>query len=61
MDVFRIDDIHRPVPIKKVVLTFPCPQKVSDFCFDLKLNYKLGDVINKYSNDKPTLIVNIFF
>jgi hypothetical protein len=58
---FRIDDSHRPVPIKKIVVTYQCPASVSDFCFDLKLNYKLADIVEKYSNDKPTLIVNLVF
>ena len=44
----------RPVQLKKMVLGFNC--KTNPFLFDRYLNFKLPDLINKYSEKKPCLI-----
>jgi ATP-dependent DNA helicase HFM1/MER3 len=54
---YKIDESCRPVQLKKIVLGYPCPDRMSDFIFDLRLNYRLHEVIQNYSNGKPTLIV----
>ena len=51
-----IDESHRPVRLRKVVLGYP--DSSSDFKFDLSLNYRLSGVIHTYSDDKPTLVVS---
>ena len=55
----RMDDSHRPVKLRKVVLGFQCSENQSEFKFDLSLNYKLSGVIQTYSDQKPTLVVRI--
>lgn len=52
-----MDDSHRPVKLRKVVLGFPKGNNYSDFRFDLSLNYKLSGIIQTYSDRKPTLVV----
>ena len=52
-----MDDSHRPVKLRKVVLGFPKGKNYSDFQFDLSLNYKLSGIIQTYSDRKPTLVV----
>lgn len=44
----------RPVQLDKIVLGYPA--KKNDFVFDLSLNYKLHQVVSKYSMRKPTLV-----
>lgn len=53
-----MDDSHRPVKLRKVVLGFPRGNNFSDFRFDLSLNYKLSGIIQTYSDRKPTLVVS---
>ena len=53
-----MDDSHRPVKLRKVVLGFPKGNNYSDFRFDLSLNYKLSGIIQTYSDRKPTLVVS---
>ena len=53
-----MDDSHRPVKLRKVVLGFPKGTNYSDFRFDLSLNYKLSGIIQTYSDRKPTLVVS---
>lgn len=53
-----MDDSHRPVKLRKVVLGFPKANNFSDFRFDLSLNYKLSGIIQTYSDRKPTLVVS---
>lgn len=53
-----MDDSHRPVKLRKVVLGFPKGNNFSDFRFDLSLNYKLSGIIQTYSDRKPTLVVS---
>uniref|UniRef100_A0A674N2S1 Probable ATP-dependent DNA helicase HFM1 n=1 Tax=Takifugu rubripes TaxID=31033 RepID=A0A674N2S1_TAKRU len=51
-----MDESHRPVMLRKVVLGFPCPQNQTEFKFDLSLNYKMANIIQTYSDQKPALV-----
>ena len=51
----RVDECHRPVRLRKVVLSYP--SSTSDFKFNLSLNYRLSSVIHTYSDQKPCLVV----
>ncbi|XP_013384284.1 probable ATP-dependent DNA helicase HFM1 [Lingula anatina] len=53
---YKMDDSHRPVKLRKVVLGYPCTGNQSEFRFDLSLNYKLSSVIQTYAEQKPTLV-----
>ncbi|XP_046501087.1 probable ATP-dependent DNA helicase HFM1 isoform X3 [Equus quagga] len=52
----KMDERHRPVKLRKVVLGFPCTSNQTEFKFDLSLNYKISTVIQTYSDQKPTLV-----
>ncbi|XP_036112599.1 probable ATP-dependent DNA helicase HFM1 isoform X1 [Molossus molossus] len=52
----KMDEKHRPVKLRKVVLGFPCFSNQTEFKFDLTLNYKIASVIQEYSDQKPTLV-----
>ncbi|KAM3915011.1 putative ATP-dependent DNA helicase HFM1 [Leptodactylus fuscus] len=52
----RMDESHRPVKLRKVVLGFPSSNTQTEFKFDLSLNYKVAGVIQTYSDQKPTLV-----
>lgn len=52
-----MDESHRPVKLRKVVLGFPCSQNQTEFKFDLSLNYKMANIIQTYSDQKPSLVV----
>ncbi|KAI2667506.1 putative ATP-dependent DNA helicase HFM1 [Labeo rohita] len=52
----EMDESHRPVKLRKVVLGFPCGSNQNEFRFDLSLNYKMANVIQTYSDQKPTLV-----
>ncbi|XP_068069997.1 probable ATP-dependent DNA helicase HFM1 isoform X5 [Danio rerio] len=52
----EMDESHRPVKLRKVVLGFPCGSNQNEFKFDLSLNYKLANIIQTYSDQKPTLV-----
>ncbi|XP_044530775.1 probable ATP-dependent DNA helicase HFM1 [Gracilinanus agilis] len=52
----KIDENHRPVKLRKVILGFPWSSNQNEFKFDLSLNYKVASVIQTYSNQKPTLV-----
>lgn len=54
---FRIDESHRPVRLRKVVLGYPSSS--SDFKFNLSLNYRISGVIHTYSDQKPCLVVGV--
>lgn len=56
-----MDESHRPVKLRKVVLGYPSGSNQTEYKFDLTLNYKVAGVIQTYSNQKPTLVVRIFF
>lgn len=53
----KMDERHRPVKLRKVVLGFPCSDNQTEFKFDLTLNYKIASIIQTYSDQKPTLVV----
>jgi len=53
----RIDESCRPVTLRKVVLDFACTENMSEFRFDMMLSYRLANVIQTYSECKPTLVV----
>ncbi|XP_037402500.1 probable ATP-dependent DNA helicase HFM1 [Pygocentrus nattereri] len=52
----EMDESHRPVKLRKVVLGFPCGNNQNEFRFDLSLNYKMASIIQTYSDQKPTLV-----
>ncbi|XP_030630596.1 probable ATP-dependent DNA helicase HFM1 [Chanos chanos] len=52
----EMDESHRPVKLRKVVLGFPCGSHQTEFKFDLSLNYKMANIIQTYSDQKPTLV-----
>ncbi|XP_075396376.1 putative ATP-dependent DNA helicase HFM1 [Tenrec ecaudatus] len=52
----KMDESHRPVKLRKVVLGFPCSSNQTEFKFDLTLNYKIASVIQTYSDQKPSLV-----
>ncbi|KAL0966696.1 hypothetical protein UPYG_G00298560 [Umbra pygmaea] len=52
----QMDESDRPVKLRKVVLGFPCSSNQTEFKFDLSLNYKMANVIQTYSDQKPTLV-----
>lgn len=53
----KIDEDQRPVKLRKIVLGFPCSDNQTEFKFDLTLNYKIANVIQTYSEQKPALVV----
>nr|KAF6505464.1 helicase for meiosis 1 [Rousettus aegyptiacus] len=52
----KMDETHRPVKLRKVVLGFPSSSNQTEFKFDLTLNYKIASVIQTYSDQKPALV-----
>ncbi|KAM4552713.1 putative ATP-dependent DNA helicase HFM1 [Odontesthes bonariensis] len=52
----NVDESHRPVKLRKVVLGFPCSPNQTEFKFDLSLNYKMANIIQTYSDQKPALV-----
>ncbi|KAG5286894.1 hypothetical protein AALO_G00020010 [Alosa alosa] len=52
----EMDESHRPVKLRKVVLGFPCSNSQTEFKFDLSLNYKMANIIQTYSDQKPSLV-----
>ncbi|XP_064416175.1 probable ATP-dependent DNA helicase HFM1 [Latimeria chalumnae] len=52
----KMDESHRPVKLRKVVLGFPCSSNQTEFKFDLTLNYKIASIIQTYSEQKPALV-----
>ncbi|XP_048584395.1 probable ATP-dependent DNA helicase HFM1 isoform X2 [Nematostella vectensis] len=53
---YSMDDSYRPVKLRKVVLGFPMHANMSEFKFDLSLNYKISGIVHTYSDQKPTLV-----
>ncbi|KAM6919896.1 putative ATP-dependent DNA helicase HFM1 [Lycodopsis pacificus] len=51
-----LDESHRPVKLRKVVLGFPRTPNQTEFKFDLLLNYKMANIIQTYSDQKPALV-----
>lgn len=58
--ILEFSDSMRPVPLKIHSLAVPMNGK-NGFSFDYSLNYKLPEVIKKYSNEQPALIVKSIF
>lgn len=54
--ILNFPDSMRPVPLKTHVVAVPMNGK-NGFTFDFSLNYKLPEIISKYSEKKPALIV----
>ena len=54
--VLKFPDSMRPIPLKTYVFSSVMGDK-NAFKFDFSLNYKLPDLIAKYSEGKPTLVV----
>ncbi|NWW19285.1 HFM1 helicase, partial [Falcunculus frontatus] len=52
----KIDEDQRPVKLRKIVLGFPCSDNQTEFKFDLTLNYKIANIIQTYSEQKPALV-----
>ncbi|KAM3865988.1 putative ATP-dependent DNA helicase HFM1 [Diretmus argenteus] len=52
----NMDESHRPVKLRKVVLGFPSSPNQTEFKFDLSLNYKMANIIRTYSDQKPSLV-----
>ncbi|CAI9620983.1 unnamed protein product [Staurois parvus] len=52
----KMDESHRPVKLRKVVLGYPSGSNQTEYKFDLTLNYKVASVIQTYSDQKPTLV-----
>lgn len=53
---YKLNENLRPVCLRKVVIGYPFDNKSSEFKFDLMLSYKLHQVIQVYSENKPTLV-----
>lgn len=54
---FRFSDDLRPVKLEKHVLGYSSLEHDSAFRFDMSLNYRLTEIINKYSKGKPVLVI----
>lgn len=52
--MFIFNESFRPVKLDKKVIGYL--EKKNYFLFDVSLNYKLNEVIRKYSRKKPTLV-----
>uniref|UniRef100_A0A3B3HZ50 DNA 3'-5' helicase n=1 Tax=Oryzias latipes TaxID=8090 RepID=A0A3B3HZ50_ORYLA len=52
----NMNESHRPVKLRKVVLGFPCSPNQTEFKFDLSLSYKMANIIQTYSDQKPALV-----
>ncbi|XP_065809388.1 probable ATP-dependent DNA helicase HFM1 [Labrus bergylta] len=52
----EMDESHRPVKLRRVVLGFPSSPNQTEFKFDLSLNYKMANIIQTYSDQKPALV-----
>lgn len=55
--ILKFADSLRPVPLNTHIVSVPMNGK-NGFTFDFGLNYKLPDLLTKYSDNKPTLIVH---
>ncbi|XP_026231243.1 probable ATP-dependent DNA helicase HFM1 isoform X2 [Anabas testudineus] len=51
-----MDESHRPVKLRKLVLGFPYSINQTEFKFDLSLSYKMANIIQTYSDQKPALV-----
>lgn len=53
--VFHFTEDQTMTPLEKHIFGFPCHQ-FSNYQFDIHLNYKLGQFLNRFGDSKPTLI-----
>ncbi|SCV68997.1 BQ2448_2017 [Microbotryum intermedium] len=53
-DTFKFGDEYRPCPLQKIVVGFP--PRENDFAFDSSLDYKVFELIQRYSGGKPVLV-----
>ncbi|SGZ22278.1 BQ5605_C022g09467 [Microbotryum silenes-dioicae] len=53
-DTFTFGDEYRPCPLQKIVVGFPA--RDNDFAFDSSLDYKVFELIQRYSSGKPVLV-----
>ncbi|XP_055586049.1 probable ATP-dependent DNA helicase HFM1 [Uranotaenia lowii] len=53
---YNIAESRRPIKIEKHVLGYHCHPSTSSYRFDINLNYKLFDIISKYSGGRPSLV-----
>ncbi|XP_055620096.1 probable ATP-dependent DNA helicase HFM1 [Toxorhynchites rutilus septentrionalis] len=53
---YNIDESRRPIKIQKHVLGYHCDPNTSSYRFDINLNYKLFEIVSKYSGGRPTLV-----
>lgn len=58
--IIKFPDSMRPIPLKTHVIAASMQGK-NGFTFDYSLNYKLPEVLSKYSDKKPVLIVILTF
>lgn len=54
--ILKFPESLRPVPLKTHVVAVPMNNK-NGFTFDFGLNYKIPEIVAKYFDNKPTLIV----
>ena len=57
-EILSFPESMRPVPLKTHVIAVPMNGK-NGFTFDYSLNYKLPEIIRKYAESHPVLIVRI--
>ena len=53
---FLMSTEYRPVKLETHVLGFPANEGQNEYMFDANLNFKVGDIIQRYSDGKPALI-----
>lgn len=53
----RTREDQRPVQLEKIILGYPFTSGTSLFKFDLSMNYKIPDLLSKYCEGKPTLVI----
>ncbi|ESP01500.1 hypothetical protein LOTGIDRAFT_139720, partial [Lottia gigantea] len=53
---YKLEEKYRPVKLQKIVLGYHHKEGESEFKFDINLNYKLKNIIDTYSNGRPTLV-----
>ena len=56
--ILSFPESMRPVPLKTHVIAVPMNGK-NGFTFDYSLNHKLPEIIRKYAESQPVLIVRI--
>ena len=49
-------DEYRPVKIERIVLGYQCGKNSNEYMFEKYLDYRVADIIQKYSEGKPVLV-----